>query len=410
MSDETDRDTSFTDVDWGSVNGSPFAGLRPSVATAVTEALLSLLVVGFVFDRFVTPPGAPTLPFWDVTRVDWLTLAASAPVVGYGVVPAARNPDRVVTFLRRYPSRPLPVLGLGYVLVLFSVGLFGPVVLQPPELNLSLARQPPAFLSVHTSHVVECVGPVRGDYCHGTLRTPLGTTRAGESILVWTVYGARTALQFGLVSVAIMLPLATAVGALSAYYRGWIEAVLMRLADVQQAVPTFLVYFVMVVFVEPSLFVLIVAYGLFNWGGMAQVVYSTTLSEAQEHYVRVAESSGAGGLYTIRRHLLPNVSGTVLVEVTLLIPRLILLEVLFSFVGLGGDQSFSWGQLVQRGLRFDPSQVSGGFAVSLRGIGIGDLGGLWWITFVPIGAVVLTVFLSSVFGDAVQTTVESESR
>lgn len=406
MGDETSSRETFTTVDWDALTDARWRGWLPSPDTATALGALCCVGAGLAYDIWIVPPGTPTVPGWDVSRLDWLTLGTAAIAVGYGLVPAVKRPRRTRQILGEVPTHPLPMTALAGVLVMGGVGLVGPAILAPPTLDFSVARQPPAFTTVHTKFTTGCVGPVVGETCRGTLRTPLGTTRAGESVLVWMVYGTRTTLQFALISTTILAPIAAVTGTTAAYYGGWVEDGLLGLATLQSAVPTFLVYFLLVVFVNPSLFVLILVYGLFNWGGTAQVVYGEAVSESEAVYVRATEGAGASGVYTIRRHLLPNVSGTIVTEASLLIPKLILLEVLFSFVGLGGDQSFSWGQLVQRGLRFDPAQVGGGFTPSLRGVGIGQLGGLWWITFVPIIGVVLSVFLFSVVGDAVEEAIE----
>lgn len=380
----------FQRVDWSSVEGG-FEPSPQSLALAVAAALLAGL---FAFDIFVRA-GQETFGFWDVSRMDWLTLATAAVVVSYVGVPAASEPDRVIRFLERYPRDPLSLGSLAFVVLVGLVGAVGPLALAQPELDLTRAGQPPAFTSVATKFLTTCVGPEVGERCYGTLDAPLGTTRGGESVLVWLVYGARTAVQFALVVTAISTPLAVLVGTATAYYGGRVDAVLTRLLEFQEAIPTFIVYFLLVLFVGPTLFVLVAVYGLFNWAGMALGIRQAARSEKQRPYVRAARSAGASPVAVVRHHLIPNTSETLVTHVTLLVPKLILIEALFSFIGLSGDQSFSWGQLIQRGLKWQgPSQLEG----------------LWWIGTLPAVAILLTVVALNVVGDGIQAAFEPRER
>ena len=160
-----------------------------------------------------------------------------------------------------------------------------------------------------------------------------------------------------------------------------------------------IVYFLLVVASGPTLFTLVVAYGLFNWGDLARLVRSEALSIKQEGYVTAARSAGAGPLTVVRRHLVPNVSSTVVATLGMVIPKLILIEALFSFLGLSGDRSYFWGQLVQRGL-FEGSLDEGTI------VDMGNLEGLWWIPVLPAVANSLSVLLFFLFGDALQSAVD----
>jgi len=389
---ESPEPAPFQRVDWSSVDGGTELG--PELLTFVgTSVVLGGLLA---FDVFVRA-GSPTVGFWDVSRLDWLTMGTACVVLAYGVVPAVRNADRLARFADRYPKDPLSLASLAWVLALLVVGAFGPLVFAQPELDFSQARQPPAFTSVSTNYIVTCVGPVVENQCQGTLQHPLGTTRAGESMVVWLVYGARTAVQFALVSTAIMAPIAIAVGTTTAYFGGRVDALATRVLELQEAVPTFIVYFLLVMFVGPTLFVLVAVYGLFNWSGMALQIRQAARSEKERPYVQAARGAGASPLSIIRRHVVPNTAETLVTQVTLMIPKLILVEALFSFLGLSGDQSFSWGQLIQRGLKW-----LGGSADSLEG--------MWWIAVLPTLLIVVTVVSLNVVGDGIQTAYEPRER
>lgn len=398
----------FEEIDWEAMEG---RDLRVSLRTGSFLVLFGALVAFYLYDVYVATAGDPTVwitpnaltgeYIWVASQVDWLTLFLGAVVVAVGVVPALADPSKVRDAWRAYPKDPLSLAALVYVFALVVVGLFGPAFLDPPTLQFDQASQPPVLTEVPMKYINMCAGPTAGGACQGTWATPLGTTTAGESVLVWMVYGARTTLQFALISGVLMVPIATLVGATAAYFGGRYDAVLMRYVEVQNSVPTVVVYLLLVIFVGPTLFVLIVAYGLFNWGDMARLVRSETQSLAEEEFVTAAQSAGAGRLTVVRRHLIPNLSGTVVASLGMVIPKLVLIEALFSFLGLGGDQSYSWGQLVQRGLL--SGSLDGSAAVDMS-----NFEGLWWIPILPAVAISLTVLAFFLVGDAVQTVLDPE--
>ncbi|MFB6193627.1 MAG: ABC transporter permease, partial [Halobaculum sp.] len=233
--------------------------------------------------------------------------------------------------------------------------------------------------------------------CRGSLAHPLGTTRGGADVFRWMVHGARTTVQFVLVTAALLAPLGIGVGVVAGYAGGRIDALLTGYVDVQQTVPTVVIYFLVTALTGPTLVALILVYGLFDWGAVARAVRSRTLEERQEAYVEAAESAGAGPVYTLRHHLVPNVASTAITAVSLALPKLVLIEVALSFVSLGGEGTRSWGQLLQRGLRFQLGSFAGGYSLS------GNVRALWWVPVVPALATALVVLSASLVGDAVQS-------
>lgn len=396
----------FDEVDWDALGE---GGWRPSARTLSFLVLFGVLVAFYLYDVYLVAPGEPTIVIlaeswqndtvWDVSRVDWLSLFLGVVVVAYAVVPAVTDPGKLRAFWRDYPKDLLSLAALAYVLALGAVGLVGPVFLDQPGLALDRISQPPAFTSVPAHYAPSCLGAVEGGHCHGTMATPLGTASGGESVLAWLVYGARTTLQFALVSAVLMVPAATLVGTSAAYLGGRYDAVLMRYVEVQKAVPTVIVYVILVVFVGPTLFVLIVAYALFDWGDLAQLVRTEALSLSEEQYVTAARSAGAGPVTVVGRHLVPNLSGVVLASLGTTVPKLVLVEALFSFLKLSGDRSYSWGQLIQRGI------FSGDLSGSILNIK-GTFEGTWWVAVLPTIAVAVTVVAFFLFGDALQSVVE----
>ena len=343
----------------------------------------------------LVPAGVPLLGGWQPTRLDWLTLVAA---VGWlAVALPVLRPARLRAGWAAYPSGIVPRLALGVLCLTAAVGVVGPAVVAEPTEDLQGTDQPPVGFTVATPVAGDCVGSVSDGRCHGSLTHPLGTTRGGADVLAWIVYGARTTVQFVLVTAALLAPLGVVVGAVGGYAGGRLDALLTSYVDLQQTVPTVVIYVLVTALVGPTLFALILVYGLFDWGSVARVVRSRTLDEREESYVEAAESAGAGRLYTLRHHLLPNVASTALTGVSLALPKLVLIEIGLSFVSLGGEGTRSWGQLLQRGLRFELGSLGGGYALS------GNVRALWWVPIVPAVATLLVVLAASLVGDAVQS-------
>jgi peptide/nickel transport system permease protein len=180
------------------------------------------------------------------------------------------------------------------------------------------------------------------------------------------------------------VPIATVVGTTAAYFGGRVDSLLMRYVDLQQVIPAFFVYLVVQFLYGGSVFLLVLVFGLLNWGGVARLVRSDALEEVESGYVKAAESAGHGRLRIVRRHLLPNVSSTVLTAVTLQIPTLLIIEATVSYLDLGARTQLTWGLLIAGGFTENtfPSQ--------------------WWIAASPVLALILTTVSFSVLGDALR--------
>lgn len=375
-------------------------------APRLTAFVLGLLAVGsfYAYDVYLAT-GLTTVGQWEVSQMDWLTMLAAVGVVAFAVVPVLVDPGKLRRFWANYPKDVTSVGSLVAVGVFAVVGVVVPAFVSAPEVELMLSRQPPVYTSVSSTVVPTCQGPVVGGHCHGTWQFPLGTTRGGESVLEWVVYGARTAVQFAVVTLAIMAPIAVAVGALAGYYGGRVDEALTTYVDAQSAIPAVVIYFFVVYFLGPSLFALILVFGLFSWEDMARTVRTAVKSERKEGYVTAARSAGASDLAIIRRHVLPNVSPAVVTTVSTALPKLILIEALFSFIGLSGDQSFSWGQLVRRGVVYGAGSQGGG-GPSMGAFDPLVFEGTWWIAAVPAIVLTIAVLALTLVGDAVQEAVD----
>jgi peptide/nickel transport system permease protein len=192
----------------------------------------------------------------------------------------------------------------------------------------------------------------------------------------------QVSMKLGLITTLLVISIGTVVGTVAAYSGGMVDETLMRYVDIQLTFPTFLLYLLLVFLFGGSLFMFIVLFGLTSWGGIARLVRSEALQLREEEYVLAAKSAGANAAYVIRRHLVPNVSSTVITAATLAIPGYILAEAALSFLQLGDPTIPSWGQVIAAGRS--------------------DLDTAWWISTFPGFFLFFTILAFNFMGDALR--------
>ncbi|GGB22772.1 ABC transporter permease [Allosediminivita pacifica] len=171
---------------------------------------------------------------------------------------------------------------------------------------------------------------VVGDTLH-----PLGTDQLGRDLLARL--GLGTLVSFGIVLLAALISvvLGTALGMIAGYYGGWVDALIMRLVDIQLAVPFILLILLLVSVLGPSMTNLVIVLGLTGWAIFARVARGRTLEVRELEYIDASRAMGLSDTTIIFRHVLPNIIGPQTVLLTLDLPRLIILEASVGFLGLG---------------------------------------------------------------------------
>ncbi|WP_156875004.1 ABC transporter permease [Sulfitobacter alexandrii] len=225
----------------------------------------------------------------------------------------------------------------------------------------------------------------------GDPRFVLGTDSIGRGILSTILYGSRMSIMIGLVSVALSLSIGVTLGLIAGYKGGLIDSVIMRVAEVQLALPTILVALlingILRAVAPPStldsvaILVLVLSIGLSSWVQFARAVRASTMVEKGQEYVLAARLIGIGQMSIMFRHILPNVMGPILVIATLSLSGAILTEATLSFLGVGVPPTRpSLGTLINDGTNFLFS-------------------GAWWITIFPGAALALLVLTVNLVGD-----------
>src|SRR5699024_1789471 len=150
----------------------------------------------------------------------------------------------------------------------------------------------------------------------GTWEHPFGTTDQGQDVAKLVVFGIRVSMEVGLTAMVIAVGIGSVVGTVAAYAtsigRGWVDELLMRYVDVQSVFPVFLMLLIIIYLFGAQLWFIIALYGFFSWEGIARATRSEGLQRSEEEYVQAARAAGANTGSIVRRHLIPNVSNSII--------------------------------------------------------------------------------------------------
>jgi oligopeptide transport system permease protein len=254
----------------------------------------------------------------------------------------------------------LAVAGGIFLLTLGVLCAAGPIFSQAyEEQNLDLGATPPSA------------------------RHWLGTDTLGRDLFARTLYGGRISLTVGLVATFVALSIGVTYGAISGFFGGKVDAVMMRIVDILYALPFAIFVILLMVFFGRNIILLFFAIGAVEWLTMARIVRGQVMTIKRMEFIEAARALGFGRRRIIFRHVIPNVLGPVIVYTTLTIPAVMLLEAFLSFLGLGVQAPMSsWGVLIQDGAE--------------------KMEEFWWLLVFPGVLFSLTLFSLNFLGDGLR--------
>lgn len=275
-----------------------------------------------------------------------------------------------ITFSRLFKNK-LAIAALAVIIVLILMAVFAPVITgyDPSAINLSNKYQKPS--STHK----------------------LGTDDFGRDVLTRLIFGTRASLLVGLASTGIAVVIGVTLGALSGYYGGWIDNLIMRLVDIFMCFPFFLMAIVLAAILGPSIYTVMIVSGVLSWPSLARMVRAEVLALKKREFVEAARALGLNVSGIILTHILPNAFSVIIVYATLGIAGGILGEAGLSYLGLGVKQPQpSWGNMLSAAqnmsaLMFYP-----------------------WLWIPPGIMIFLTTLSINIFGDALRDALDPKQK
>lgn len=261
----------------------------------------------------------------------------------------------------KWPLFALIILGL-----LLLAALFGPsLATHDPNRQDIIARLKPPFSSAH----------------RGKVFFILGTDGLGRDVLARLLYGSRISLIVGLVSVGVGGVVGTLLGIVSGYFGGWLDDLLMRLADIQLAFPFILLAIIFMLVLGPGMLNLILVLGIGQWVTYARIARGQTMLQREKEYVEAARAIGQGTPGILATAILPNILSPLIIIASFNVASVILAEAALSFLGLGVPSTTpTWGGMLAE----SRDQL---------------LAGRWWLAVFPGVAIMFTVLSFNLLGD-----------
>jgi peptide/nickel transport system permease protein len=272
----------------------------------------------------------------------------------------------------RFRQSTLSIVGLALVLALIFVAVFGP------------------FLAPYPDHVAGGIDTV-ARFQAPSARYLFGTNELGQDMFSLVIAGTRVSLFAGLAVVVLGALVGTIVGAVAGYFGGWIDDILMRLADLKLTIPGLILAMAVAAALGPGIFNMIIAIALSWWPGYARLVRGEVMAKKEELFVTAALALGAGSVRILKRHILPNVMTPVIVKMSLDMGFAILTVASLGFIGIGvKPPTPEWGSLLSIARNYMPDY--------------------WWTAIFPGLAIFVAVFGFNLLGDGLRDVFDPKAR
>lgn len=268
------------------------------------------------------------------------------------------EPARATVFWHRFRRNRAALLGLGLFAVVIVMALTAGLV-EPSD---PLRRAGPPLTAPFTDWSV-----------------PLGTDQLGRDILAGIFHGARISLLIGVAATLVSIAIGVVIGAISGYFGGWVDDVLMRITEAFQTIPNFVLLLTLVAILGSSMEWIALAIGIVSWTAPARMVRAEFMSLRGREFVDAARNLGVSNTAIIFREILPNALPPIIVYASVIMALAILLESALAFLGLGDPNYASWGNMIGQG----------------RAV----LRTAWYCVAIPGIAIVLTVLSFSLVGE-----------